>query len=412
VPNLSARGAAKVNVSIEGTISAPRINGRLDVANSSANYDDFPAGLSKITGAFVFDANRMLFENVRTEIGGGEMLLTGSVSYGQGLSALRYDMSGRATNVRIRYPVGLSWLASGTLRFVGGTQSALLSGNVTVHRLLMSEGFDLGSLVVSSKSPVAAPVTSVSFLRNLQFDIQATTSPDARVEWSNTSFEGEANLRVRGTWENPILLGRISLTNGELSFAGNRYHLSRGDINFSNPFRLDPELNVQATTAVEQYEVTLDISGPASRLALNYRSDPPLPSSDIISLLALGQTTESSAYRGASSSQTPQSGATSLLSEAISNQLGGRLEKLFGISRFRVDPFLAGTTNAQNGAARVTIEERVGHHLTVTYVTNVAGAQEEVIQVEYQVRPDLSIVALRDYNGTFSLDIVRKQRFK
>ena len=60
----------------------------------------------------------------------------------------------------------------------------------------------------------------------------------------------------------------------------------------------------------------------------------------------------------------------------------------------------------------MTIEERVGHHLTVTYVTNVAGASEEVIQVEYQVRPDLSIVALRDYNGTFSLDIVRKQRFK
>jgi translocation and assembly module TamB len=412
VQNLNAHGAAKINVSIEGTISAPRINGRMDVANASANYDDFPAGLSKITGAFVFDASRMRFENLRTEIGGGAMLITGSVSYGEGFNALRYDMSGRAANVRIRYPAGLSWMASGTLHFVGGTQSALLSGNVTVQRLLMAEGFDIGSLVVSSKSPVAAPVTSVSFLRNLQFDIQATTSPDARVEWSNTSFEGEANLRVRGTWENPILLGRISLTNGELSFAGNRYHLSRGDINFSNPFRLDPELNVQATTTVEQYEVTLDISGPASRLALNYRSDPPLPSSDIISLLALGQATESTAYRGASSQQTPQSGATSLLSEAISNQLGGRLEKLFGITRFRVDPFLAGTTNSQNGAPRVTVEERVGHHLTVTYVTNVAGAQEEVIQVEYQVRPDLSIVALRDYNGTFSLDIVRKQRFK
>jgi translocation and assembly module TamB len=412
VQNLNAHGAAKINVSIEGTVSAPRVNGRMDVANASANYDDFPAGLSKITGAFVFDANRMLFENVHTEIGGGEMLVTGSVNYGEGIGALRYDMSGRATNVRVRYPVGMSWLASGTLRFAGSAQSALLSGTVTVQRLLMAEGFDIGSLTVSSKSPVAAPVTSNSFLRNLQFDIQANTTADARVEWNNTSFEGEANLRVRGTWENPILLGRISLLNGELSFAGNRYHLSRGDINFSNPFRLDPELNIQATTTVEQYEVTLDITGPASRLALNYRSDPPLPSSDIISLLALGQTTESSAYRGASSAQTPTSGATSLLSEAISNQLGGRLEKLFGISRFRVDPFLAGTTNAQNGAARVTIEERVGHHLTVTYVTNVAGAQEEVIQVEYQVRPDLSIVALRDYNGTFSLDIIRKQRFK
>jgi translocation and assembly module TamB len=411
-PGLDARGAANINATIEGTLMLPKINGRLDVTNASATYDDFPAGLSKVTGGFVFDASRLLFQNVRAEIGGGEVLLGGSLNYTEGFASARYDVTARATNVRIRYPVGMSWLSSGTLRFAGTSQSALLSGNVTVQRLLMSEGFDLASLLVSSKSPVRAPTTSSPFLRNLQFDIQANSAPDARVEWTSTSFEAEADLRVRGTWENPILLGRISLLNGELSFAGNRYKLARGDIDFTNPFRLDPVLNVQATTNIQQYEVTLDISGPASRLALNYRSDPPLPTSDIINLLALGQATESTAYRGASSQQTPQSGATSLLSEAISNQFGGRLERLFGITRFRVDPFLAGTTSEQNGAARVTIEEQVGQHLTVTYVTNVAGAQEEVIQVEYIVRPDLSIVALRDYNGTFSLDIVKKKRFK
>lgn len=412
IPGLDARSAAKINTTIEGTLAAPRINGRLEVADASANYDDFPAGLSKVTGALVFDASRLHFENMHAEIGGGEVLLGGSVSYGDGFNAMRYDITARATSVRIRYPVGMSWLASGTLHFVGNTQSALLSGNVTVERLLMSDSFDLASLLVSRNAPVHAPTTSSHFLRNLQFDIQAKSSPDARVEWTSTSFEGEADLRVRGTWENPILLGRISLLNGELSFAGNRYNLSRGDIDFTNPFRLDPVLNVQATTNIQQYEVTLEITGPASKLSLNYRSDPPLPSGDIISLLALGQTTESNAYRGSTSAQTPQSGATSMLTEAISNQLGGRLQKLFGITRFRVDPFLAGTTNEQNGAARVTIEEQLGRHLRVTYVTNVAGAQEEVIQVEYLVRPDISIVALRDYNGTFSLDVIFKKRFK
>jgi hypothetical protein len=28
------------------------------------------------------------------------------------------------------------------------------------------------------------------------------------------------------------------------------------------------------------------------------------------------------------------------------------------------------------------------------------------------VRPDLSVVALRDENGTFGVDVVRRQRFK
>ncbi len=75
-----------------------------------------------------------------------------------------------------------------------------------------------------------------------------------------------------------------------MPFRGNTYQLTRGDINFANPFRLDPILNVEATSVISQYQVTIDFSGPASRLTLNYRSDPPLPDSDIITLLALGKT--------------------------------------------------------------------------------------------------------------------------
>ncbi len=411
VPRLDARGAAGINASVEGTLSVPRINGRLDVADGSANYGDFPAGLSKVSGAIVFDASRLMFENVRAEVGGGELLLSGSLTYGAGFSALRYDITTRATNVRIRYPVGMSWLTEGTLRLSGGTQSAVLSGNIIVHRLLLAADMDLGSLIVSTKDPLRAPATSSAFLRNLQFDIQARSTPDARVEWGGSSFESEADLRVRGTWENPILLGHIGLLNGDLTFAGNRYRLSRGDIDFANPF-IGPVLNIQAATTVQQFEVTLDISGPLSRLSMNYRSDPPLPTSDIISLLALGRPTDANTSRGSVSGQTPGMGASALLSQAISSQLGGRIEKLFGISRFRVDPFLAGTGNEQNAAARVTIEQQVGHNLRITYVTNITGAQQEVIQVEYLVKSDVSIIALRDYNGTFGLDVVFRKRFK
>jgi translocation and assembly module TamB len=77
-----------------------------------------------------------------------------------------------------------------------------------------------------------------------------------------------------------------------------------------------------------------------------------------------------------------------------------------------VDPFLAGTGTEQNAAARVTIEEQVTHDLTVTYSTNTTSDQEQVIQVEYAVRRDVSIIALRDNNGTFGLDVKFKKRFK
>jgi translocation and assembly module TamB len=60
----------------------------------------------------------------------------------------------------------------------------------------------------------------------------------------------------------------------------------------------------------------------------------------------------------------------------------------------------------------VTIEQQVARDLTITYITNVTSTQQQVIQVEYNVNKNVSIVALRDQNGTFGLDVKFKKRFK
>jgi translocation and assembly module TamB len=317
--------------------------------------------------------------------------------------------------VRIRYPEGMSWLVGGALRLSGTTDSAVISGKVTVQRVTLTQGLENAGMLISSKEGISGPSTNSSFLRNLQFDVEAASSPDARMEWPGAELEADANLRVRGTWEHPILLGHIHLLSGDLVFAGNRYRVARGDINFANPFRLDPVLNVEATTTIQQYEITLNFSGPSSKLALAYRSDPPLPANDIVALLALGRPSAEAMGRTGGTSQSATSGATSILSEAVNSQLGGRLQKLFGITRLRVDPGLTtlGTTaSGSNPGARVTVEQQIGRNLTITYVSNVNSTQQQVIQVEYAVNRNVSVVALRDQNGTFGIDLVIKKRFK
>ena len=193
-------------------------------------------------------------------------------------------------------------------------------------------------MLVAAKEGITSPTTSSPYLRNLQFDVEAISAPDARMEWPGAQLQADANLRVRGTWEHPILLGHIHILSGDLYFAGNRYRVTRGDLNFANPFRMDPTINVEATTTIQQYELTLNFSGQASKMSLSYRSDPPLPATDIVALLAMGQTSTEVASRTGGISQGGSSGASALLSEAISSQLGGRVERLFGITRFRVDP--------------------------------------------------------------------------
>jgi translocation and assembly module TamB len=308
----------------------------------------------------------------------------------------------------------MSWLVGGSLRLTGTPTAGVLSGKVTIDRVTLTQGLEVAGMLVSAKEGITGPSTTSPFLRNLQFDVEAVSAPDARMEWPGAGLQAEANLRVRGTWEHPILLGHIHILSGDLYFAGNRYRVTRGDLNFANPFRLDPVVNVEATTNIQQYEITLNFNGPASKLTLAYRSDPPLPANDIITLLALGQTSsESTARSGGSQSNT--SGASAILSEAISSQVGGRVERLFGITRFRVDPgltTLGSSTSGQNAGARVTVEQQIARNLTITYVSNVGSTQEQVIQVEYNVDRNVSIVGLRDYNGTFGIDVKIKKRFK
>jgi translocation and assembly module TamB len=413
VPDLDARGPAQINASFEGTLDRPRITGRVHIENASARAPDFPTGLSTITGDLVFDATRLYLENVSAESGGGTLHLSGSVNYAE--SPLRYDVSVRTDRVRIRYPEGISWLVGGSLRLTGTPTAGVLSGRVLVDRVTLTRGLEVAGMLVSVKEGISGPSTGSSYLRNLQFDVEALSAPDARMEWPGAELQAEANLRVRGTWEHPILLGHIHILSGNLNFAGNRYRVSRGDLNFSNPFRLDPVLNVEAATTIQQYEITLNFNGPASKLTLAYRSDPPLPANDIVTLLALGQTTAEATTRSGGTTQSGTAGASAILSEAISSQLGGRLERLFGITRFRVDPGLAGvgsTGSEQNAAARVTVEQQVTRNLTITYVSNVSSTQQQVIQVEYNVDRNVSIVGLRDQNGTFGIDVKIKKRFK
>ena len=411
-PGLSSTGSAQIHGTFEGTLDTPRITGRIHIENASARVADFPTGLSAIKGDLIFDTTRIQFDNLTAQAGGGTLRLTGSVNYTE--RPIRYDITARSDSTRIRYPEGMSWLTAGSLRLTGSTDGGLLSGRVTVERVTLTQGLEVAGSLVATKGDISGPSTNSPFLRNLQFDIEAVSTPDARMQWPGAELEAEANLRVRGTWEHPIILGHIHVLSGDLLFHGNRYKVARGDINFANPFRLDPVVNVEASTTIQQYEITLNFTGPASKLTLAYRSDPPLPGNDIVTLLALGQTSSEGTARSAGNTQSGTSGASALLSEAVSSQVGGRLEKLFGITNFRVDPALTGvgsTGGNQNAAARVTVQQRVTRNVTITYVSNVGSTQEQVIQVEYNVNRNVSIVALRDYNGTFGIDIKIKKRF-
>jgi translocation and assembly module TamB len=408
---LSARGTVGLTMDANGTITNPVLEGRLEIRDTFLSHDDFPSGLSDLRGVLRFDRNRVQIERLSGTTGGGSVTLTGSGTYQNGIFLM--DFGATAQDVRLRYPPGVSSTANADLRLTGSSNSALLSGDVVVTKLSVTPGFDFGSYLEKSKQPVVVAQRD-SIESRLRLDVHVTTTPELEMQSALAKLSGNADLRVRGTVDRSVILGRAEVLEGEITFNGTKYHVDRGDVTFSNPAKTEAIVDLQATTRVRDYDITVTLNGnvgKTTQLKPTWRSEPPLPEADVIALLALGRTREESAAAQSGGSLGFGGEASNLLiNQALNSAVNSRLQRLFGASRIKIDPQgLASATNIIRGP-QVTIEQQVASNLTVTYSTNVSVASQQIIQVEYNVSRNVSVVALRDQNGVVSFDIKIRQR--
>src|SRR5208283_952089 len=410
---LTATGAIQADASVRGTLAAPQIAGRLEFAGASFNISDVSNGISGANGVLLFSGDRASIQSFTGETGGGRIELSGFAVYG-GEGPTVFRLHATAYQVRVRYPEGVSTVANADLRFTGTKASSILSGTITVLRTGFNPQSDFSSLLAQSSEPVRTPAAHPGLLGGLTYDVQVATSPDVQVQSALAQdVQVEANLRLRGTYTSPAVLGRVNITHGQIVFFGTRYSISQGSVSYFSPTNIDPVLDVDLETKARGIQVTLNISGPLSKLNLTPRSDPPLQFSEIVALLATGRspTDEASVSYGQNTAAPAwqQSAGSALLGQAISSPVTGRLQRFFGVSRLRIDPTLPGTEF--NGTARVTLEQQVTPDITFTYITDVTTSNPQVVSVEWAFAKQWSVVAQRDENGLVGMDILFKKRF-
>ncbi len=406
--NLNSSGICTVNVQVNGTSARPLISGRLEVSNAGLSYADLPNGLSDIRGRLIFNQDRLQVEQLTARTGGGTLDIGGFVSYGQGLS---FNLAASGRDFRLRYPPGVSTAADANLTLTGSAQSALLAGAVTITRFGVNPQFDFGPYLARARESVVS-VPPESPASRLRLDIQVSSRPELQVETSLGRVSGDIDLKLRGTVGRPAVLGRVNIAEGNVSIYGTRYRIQRGDITFTSPVGIEPVLDIQATATVRSYDITLGFHGPINKLSTTYRSDPPLSTGDIVSLLAFGRTREETAAQSSSTQALPGTASYAILNQALAAAVTSRMQKIFGVSRIKIDPQMQSPAGLEyNGAGpTVTIEQQVANRLTVTYVSNLSRSNYQTIQAEYNVNRNVSIVAVRDWNGIVSFDIRVRQR--
>ena len=408
-----ASGTLEADATIRGDLNSPQAGGRLQFRDSSFNLSDFPNGISNASGAIVFSGSRATIQDFSGETGGGKIQLTGFATYEKGEAVFR--IHARAQQIRVRKPEGVSSVSDADLTISGTTRRSLLSGTITIRRVTFSPESDFSSIIASSAQPVSTPSAQTGLLGGLGLDIQISSASDIQVQSTLTQdIQLEANLHLRGTATNPAMLGRITITQGQLSFFGTKYQVSDGSISFYNPVRIAPVLDIDLTTKVQGIEITLTIAGPIDHLTLTPSSDSSLNYNDIISLLVTGRPpTSDPALLSGQNALGPgafqQLGASALLGQAIAAPVTGRLQRFFGVSSLRIDPTIPGID--ANPAARLTLQQQVTPNVTFTYITSVTTTNPQIVQVEWALSSKWSVVALREENGETGLDFYFKKKF-
>jgi translocation and assembly module TamB len=406
-PDVVSSGRMDFTVDARGTMEKPDLTGQVKFTNAAMALQDLPNGLSQMNGTLEFNQDRLDVKSLTAQTGGGQLKIGGYVTYQRGLYG---DLTATGKNIRIRYPQGVSSMADATLRLQGSEKNMVLSGNIVLTRFSVNPDLDISGLVGSSTS-IAPPTDGNAPSNHVRLDIRITSAPALNFQNSFAKLAGDVDLRLRGTIASPSVLGRVNVTEGSATFAGTRYQLQHGDIYFTNPVRIDPTIDLDAVARVENYDITIGLHGSANKLNVSYRSEPPLPQSDVIALLALGRTQEEqNMVTQQQQNQGTNSTTNALLGGALNATVSNRVQKLFGVGSVKIDPTFVGTLG--NSSARVTVEQQVAKNVTLTYATNVNSTAQQLIQADIDITHNVSLVAVRDETGVFSMVVKVHRRYR
>lgn len=412
-PFFTSSGVVAFDLSIGGTVAEPSPQGRLQLANGSIAYAGLPSGLTELNGSIVFSRDYLHIDTLTARTGGGTVDLKGDATYFN--QQLNFNLTGTAKDVRLRYPPGVSSTADAELHWVGTRTASTLSGDIHINKMAITPGFDFSAYLERGRQ-FTTVIGANSPLNNVTLDVHVTTAPELQMRTAIARLSGDADLRLRGSLGRPAVLGRVDILEGQATFHGTRFTLERGDITFTNPVAIEPQLNLQASTRVRSYDLNVTLTGMPDRgLNLNYRSEPPLPKSDIIALLALGRTSGESEQLQAQAGESTfaEQASAQILNEALNSSATSRWQRLFGASNIKIDPQgLTTETNPISNGPQITIEQQFANHVSLTYSTNVSQSSQQIIQGEYYFNRNLSAVGSRDQNGVVSFDLLVRRHKK
>jgi translocation and assembly module TamB len=385
-------GPLAVEARATGTLTDPRITGNL--ASDDLRLQSAISGtdINDVTARGRFEGSRLeLTRFAGSTAGGGTVTGSGSVDLSN-MSATRgprIDIRAAARNARLLNANGLDATITGPLRIVSDGNGGAIAGRVDVNRAswalgVAAEDVRLPNIPTREIGRTDSPGEERSTVTgSWRYLVDARTPSRVAVDGMGLDSEWGIDIALRGTVDDPRIGGEATLVRGAYTFAGTRFELTNGRIEFDANQPIDPRLDIEAQASANGTDVTIDITGNAQSPEIAFSSVPALPEEEILARLLFGGSVTSlsatDAVQLAAALAALQGGGGGL--DPI-----GELRRSIGLDQLRIvsaDPAIGRGTG-------VALGKNIGRNIYVELVTD--GQGYSATQVEYRITQWLALL--------------------
>ncbi|MYD69336.1 MAG: BamA/TamA family outer membrane protein [Acidobacteria bacterium] len=324
VPALAAAGvttagSARLTAAVTGPMADPEVRGAVEIAHGEVRIPEPRLAVTDLNGTLRLGGRSLTVSELAGNANGGRVTFGGGWTFGGPTDRSGFTVNGEG--LVLDAPSGLRSEADVVLAVTETGNGLSLSGDVNVLRGAYREPITLaGGLLDVLRQSARVMITDMENGRaaDVQLDIRVATAEDIVADNNYIEAELGGDLHLGGTLATPAVTGRVTMREGGRVRFGNRvYEIDVGTVDFIDPDDITPELTLSARTRVGSYDITLNVSGNRDELTTSLRSEPPLPESDIVSVLLTGRRLEqATAATAAARTQALGLVSTELLGQA------------------------------------------------------------------------------------------------
>lgn len=216
------------------------------------------------------------------------------------------------------------------------------------------------------------------------------------------------DLHITGNLNNPVVSGQAEIESGKIEYKQKTFVIKRGRIDFVNPYKTEPILDIKSEAQIRDWLIYLNISGALDQLVFKLTSDPLETDGDILSLLVFGKTTHELIEGEGGASQT----TTQMLAELIFSTFEENIQDVTGLDILEVETKTQGDEKHLENI-KITVGENLSRRITVKYATEMEdGEMSQRAIAEYKFLENILISGFQDSKGIFGGDLRFRLEFR